>query len=296
MQNFKLLNAEVKPVTKDLVSQFRNMLASPTERELNPARVKHLREKADAGQLVTFQWAVARFKGQDYRMNGQHSSTMLDELAKTANGNFPTDLKVHMDTYDVGNDEGALAILFRQFDDRKSGRTPGDVAGAYQGLNEKLRDVPRASAKLAVEGVSWYRRHILGVNKNLTGDDIFVQFAEQGLETFIIWVGEIFTIKTPEMKRKEIVAAMYACFADGNEQEARNFWAEVARGGKEYDDNHPTTVLDAWFKRIKEEKDDKIKGGDFYQGSIYAWNAYREERPLKDIKADQKKGMHKPHA
>jgi hypothetical protein len=120
--------------------------------------------------------------------------------------------------------------------------------------------------------------------------------SSQGLESFIIWVGEIFTIKTPEMKRKEIVAAMYACFADGNEQEARNFFGDVARGGKEYDDNHPTTVLDAWFKRIKEEKDDKVKGGDFYQGTIYAWNAYREERTLKEIKTDQRKGMLKPHA
>ena len=144
--------------------------------------------------------------------------------------------------------------------------------------------------------MSWYRRHILGVNKNLAGDDIFVQFAEQGLESFIIWVGEIFTIKTPEMKRKEIVAAMYACFADGNEQEARDLFGDVARGGKEYDDNHPTTVLDAWFKRIKEEKDDKVKGGDFYQGTIYAWNAYREERTLKEFKTDQRKGMLKPHA
>ena len=295
MQHFRLVNAEVKPVTKELVAQFRGMKASPTERELNPLRVRHLREKADAGQLVTFQWAIARHKGQDYRVNGQHSSTMLDELAQATNGAFPSDLKAHLDTYEV-DDEGELAILFRQFDDRKSGRTPSDVAGAYQGLNASLRDVPRASAKLAIEGVSWYRRHILGVNKNLSGDDIYVQFAEQGLESFVIWIGDIFTIKTPEMKRKEIVAAMYACFSEANEHEARNFWSEVARGGKEYEDNHPTTVLDAWLKKIKEDTDRDIKGGDFYQGSIYAWNAYREERTLKEIKTDQRKGMLKPHA
>src|SRR5436309_15077267 len=52
-------------------------------------------------------------------MNGQHSSTMLSGL----NGNFPKDLKVHLDTYEVDTPE-ALAILFRQFDDRKSAAPP----------------------------------------------------------------------------------------------------------------------------------------------------------------------------
>src|SRR5712675_629850 len=120
MQHFRLVNAEVKPITKELVTQFHRMKASPTERELNSLRVRHLREKVDAGQMTTFQWAIARLKGQDYRVNGQHSSTMLDELAQAPNGAFPSDAKVHLDTYEV-DDEAELAILFRQFDDRKSG-------------------------------------------------------------------------------------------------------------------------------------------------------------------------------
>jgi hypothetical protein len=74
---------------------------------------------------------------------------VLSEL----NGHFPKDLKVHLDTYEVDDNDG-LALLFRQFDSRKSGRTPTDVAGAYQGLHEELKDVPRASAKLAVEAIA----------------------------------------------------------------------------------------------------------------------------------------------
>jgi hypothetical protein len=35
-----------------------------------------------------------------------------------------------------------------------------------------------------------------------------------------------------------------------NEREARKFWAEVAGGGVEFEESHPTTVLDAWLKAV----------------------------------------------
>jgi hypothetical protein len=90
-------------------------------------------------------WNWAHFGDKVFRMNGQHSSAVLCEL----NGQFPEGLQVHMDTYQVDDKEG-LALLFRQFDNRKSGRTPIDVA--YQGLYPDLADAARPAAKLAVEG------------------------------------------------------------------------------------------------------------------------------------------------
>jgi hypothetical protein len=73
-------------------------------------------------QLIAFNWAVAKIGDKEYRVNGQHSSAVLSEL----NGEFPQGLKVHMDTYEVDSNDG-LALLFRQFDSRKSGHTPTDV-------------------------------------------------------------------------------------------------------------------------------------------------------------------------
>lgn len=61
MSSFKLLKSEVKPLTPELAAQFREMEPSPTERDLNPSRLKNLREKAEAGHLVTFQWALPRW-------------------------------------------------------------------------------------------------------------------------------------------------------------------------------------------------------------------------------------------
>ena len=44
-----------------------------------------------------------------------------------------------------------------------------------------------------------------------------------------------------------IVAAIYATFI-ANEDAARAFWDQVARGGLEYEENAPSTVLDNWLK------------------------------------------------
>ncbi len=283
---FKLISSETKPLTPELAERFKAMLPSPTERVFDPARAKMLREKAEAGQLITFNWATAKVGDKEYRVNGQHSSAVLAEL----NGQFPQGLKVHMDTYEVDNMDG-LALLFRQFDNRKSGRTPTDVSGAYQGLYTDLAGVARGAAKLAVEGVAWYDKNVEGLPAP-KGDDVYTLFGKTALHDFIKWVGDVFSIKTPELRRQTIVAAMYGTF-DKNEAEARKFWQEVSRGGVEFEDNHPTTVLDAFLKSaIEDKKKLELKLPNFYQASIYAWNAFREDKTITSVKYDTKKGLY----
>jgi hypothetical protein len=283
---YRLVESHVLPLTKTFAEEFRALEASPTERELNEARVKHLREKADSGQLITFQWAKARFQDRILRMNGQHSSAMLCSL----DGAFPEGLKVHLDTYEVDSSE-ALALLFRQFDDRKSGRTPYDVSGAYQHLFPALKDVPPDTAKRAVEGVSWYRAHI-DPGVTVLGDEQYRLFNQTALHDFIIWTGQLFSIKTPELKRTPVIAAIYGTFVK-NETEARTFWTEVGRGGAGFDDNAPTTMLDTWLKAMSEDRLSRksVKPMSFYNGCIYAWNAFRDGRAnITSIKHEHKKG------
>jgi hypothetical protein len=154
--------------------------------------------------------------------------------------------------------------------------------------------VPRAPAKLAIDGVAWFQRDINHLPVP-SGDDRYQMFAQQDLHGFIRWVGDLFSIKTPELKRQTVVSAMYGTFI-ANEAGAKQFWSEVARGGVEYEDTAPQTVLDAWLKSISEaaSRKDKpdLKPGQFYQGCVYAWNAYRDERTIQGIKCDTKKGYH----
>jgi len=289
MATFRLVNSEVKPLTKALAEEFAGMEPSPTERDLNPQRLKMLQNKADQGLLITFQWARAKLGEKWLRMNGQHSSTMLNQM----NGEFPEGLFVHLDDYEVDNLEG-MADLFRQFDERKSGRTAQDVSGAYQGLFPDLQPVPKPIAKLGVEGVNWHKRTVEGVPAE-TGDNVYKLFSDPNLHPFLLWIATVFSMKTPELRRVQIVSAMYATWL-ANAKEAERFWDLVARGGVEFEDNNPTTVLDNWLKaaKAKELKDD-LKPGQYYQGCVYAWNAFREEKALKEIRADTRKSWYEPH-
>lgn len=288
MATFRLLKSEVKPLTRDLAEAFRTMEPSPTERDLNPSRLKHLREKADAGQLVSFHWARAKMGNKLLRVNGQHSSNMLCDL----NGSFPDGLFVHLDEYEVDGPAG-LGLLFRQFDDRKSGRSSGDVSGAFQNLEPALQGANKRIAKLAIDGYAWYARTLEGIPVP-SGDAVYSLFNEQRLHPFVLWLNDVFSMKTPEMARVPVVAAMYATFI-ANETEARQFWSQVAAGGKEYEDNAPSTILDNWLKSAKEGSiKEPLKPGEFYQGCIYAWNAYREEKAIKDIRHDTRKSWLNP--
>jgi len=287
---FSLVKSESLPLTKELAEKHRSTTPSPTERDLDKTRVAYLADKAAAGELLPFQWAVARLGDDVYRINGHHSSTMLSSL----NGSFPERLTVHFDEFKVDtlND---LALLFRQFDARKSSRSSADVSGAYQGIHDDLDGAPKDFAKLAVEGIAWYQKNILGSRYKL-GDDQYNLFEVQGHHPFILWVSSIHSVKTPEMKSAPISAAMYATFVV-NEAEARVFWDVVSRGGDIANDTAPATVLDTWLKAIKAKEFSKkpIKPMEVYQGCIVAWNAYRDGRDLTTgIKYKVDKGVTDP--
>src|SRR5262245_28290085 len=112
--------------------------------------------------------------------------------------------------------------------------TPVGSSGSWptrtpQGLYDELKDVHRSSAKLAVEGIAWYLKNIEGLPAP-KGDDVYTIFGDANLYPFIKWIDDIFSAKTPELRRQTIVAAMHATF-EKNEEEARKFWKAVARGG-----------------------------------------------------------------
>jgi hypothetical protein len=78
----------------------------------------YAQKKVGLGELISFQWATAKLDSKVYRVNGQHSSTMLARL----NGNFRDNCVVHLDEFEVDSKDG-LVNLFRQYDPRKSSRS-----------------------------------------------------------------------------------------------------------------------------------------------------------------------------
>ena len=79
------------------------------------------------------------------------------------------------------------------------------------------------------------------------GDDVYTLFGKTALHPFIRWVDEVFSIKTPELKRKTIVSAItYGTSRRTKRKHASS--GRRCRGGVEFEDNHPTSVLDAFLK------------------------------------------------
>jgi hypothetical protein len=286
MAKFWLIGHSTERLTRELAERFRTMPSSPTERLLNEGRLDDLTHKAAAGLLVTFHWGTAKLGEQLYRVNGLTSSTMLCGL----NGSFPEDLVAHIDEYEVDSAEG-LALLFRQFDPRTSARKPIDVYMAYQGIVEELRCIRPPVGRLGIEGIAWYFNSVEHT-PTPRGDDMFSMVMDSRHHDFLLWLNTLLDLKCKEVQEKPIVAAMYATF-EQREEQAREFWRYVVRGGVDFEESHPTTVLDRWLKDAKEKVlKKKPAPGEYYTGCIYAWRAAQEQRTIRSIQSEARRELH----
>jgi len=287
---YHLISSVVDDLTPDYVKQFRSLPATTTERELKEGRVEHLDQKAENGQLVTFHWVTAQLDGETRRVNGQHSSTMLER--RIVKEKFPKDLKVHREHFEVDDGNG-LALLFRQFDDRASGRSPLDISGVYQGLHPELLDINRKIAKLGIDGYVWYQRQVEKVPMPI-GDDAYGLFSDTGLYPLLHWINGLFAVKSEEMKHQPVVAAIVGTYMT-NEAAAKDFWQEVVNLPNGDDDPSPQSVLTNWLLAMQAKKIDRPEKAHVYQGCIYAWNAFRDNKSITAIRDDIKKNFFAIH-
>ena len=287
---FRLLTSEIKDLTEEEVRQFRTYEATRTERELKEGRVDHLNDKVENGLAVTFHWVTAAIKelnDQIRRLNGQHSSIMLQK--RIAAGKFPTGLKVHREHYEVDDGNG-LALLFRQFDDRASSRQPIDISGVYQGLHSRLDGVNRKIGKLAIDGYTWYQVNVEKIPGMPRGDDAYSAFNDSGLYPYILWLNDLFSVKSKEMQYPAVVAAIVGTYMR-NEGGARAFWQDVVNLPDGEDEPTAQNVLSNWLLTIRADKIDRPDPAHLYQGCVYAWNAYRSGRAITAIRDDIKKNF-----
>jgi hypothetical protein len=286
--SIRLLKSETKQIDKALVDRFATMTPSITERPLDDSRVDYLANKVVEGAAIPFLWSYARLDGKDYRINGQHSSHALAQM----NGNMPENLVAHVDEYEV-KDEAELVHLFRQFDARKSGRSPLDVANAYASVVPGLAGIPREILKLGAEGINWGRGAVDGLQARKADDRYIEMTLPQNLD-FLQGLGAIFSIKTPELRSLPVVAAQYKTHFIDPDRSAK-FWSSVARGGDEFDETDPARALDTWLRDLKSKSNRLVvRPLQIYQACIFAWNAEMDGKPLTKILYDVKKGLFDP--
>lgn len=298
MSGFKRLKSELfdggAEKLRRVIEAHRSIEATPVEREFDAKWALELKERIVKGWAVSFFWAVAdmengsKAKAVRLRMNGNHSSWALAELLKE--DALPSNLAVHLDTYSVQDRDGAV-LLFRQFDCRKSSRTKEDISGAYQCFHEAIRDCNRSSAKIAVEGIAWYRREAQKIGPIKSGDELYDLFSEERLHPFIQMVNGILDSKCGELKRVPVVGAMYGTWID-DAARAAEFWRLAALGSKR-SVSDAASDLDEELLRIKQTKNgEKVSGGDLYAKCAKAWAAHLEGIRVTNFKVNTKvKGL-----
>lgn len=256
---------------------------SPTERGFEKRREHELIERIKGGTWLPCNWATVHYENVKYRMNGQHSSHAMVSAAEY----LPDRVSIHIDHYRA-DDRDSMALLFRQFDARFSGRTKQDVSGAYQGLVSELQDVARDKAKLAVEGVVWYER-VVEKSPTMSGDAMYGIFFREMYYPFIHWMDKIFSSKTRELRHLGVVASMYATFLK-SESGAQDFWPHVARQDVP-DDKDPRTFLGNELLTFYESKEGKpLTQSEYYCKGVKAWNAWRYGDKVSTLKVAPQKG------
>lgn len=262
---FSLVSSVTVPMTRELAIAHRDMPASPTERSFSSSRAKKLKTAFESGLLLPCNWAKAIWDGKEVRMNGQHSSHALCEIEA-----FPEGAMVHMDVYEPTSKEG-MAILFRQFDARVSGRSSTDCSHAYQGLHPEVSQFDEVKSLAAIKGINLYHRHT-GEGQVFAGDVLGSMFQNRSYDRFIGFICELLSGKCKEIHRTDVIAAIYGSYL-ASESKAVDFWNDVKTAHK---DGEASQVLDQQLEKDRDITDakKKMKPVSRYAVCVKAWNCF----------------------
>jgi hypothetical protein len=289
--SFRLIKSESYTLDRKKALEFATKHASlphsPVERERDPKRVQRLIDILRDGKALPFQWATVLWDGQTVRMNGQHSLQAIVELGQE----IPSRLSFHLDQYEADT-RSDMIDLFRQFDQRWSGRSSQDIAGAYQGLMTDLVECDRKVMKVAAEGISWCKRTVLD-DPAPTGDDTYDLLQSENLLPFFLWFNGIPNGRK-ELLKKEIVGAIWQTY-ERSQSGASKFWKEVSYGPDFFlDDKEPGSVLIT--ELIQATDDEDFRNREFparsvyYKKAIKAWNAFCAHMKVSTLRIAKAKG------
>ena len=157
---FRLANSECLVLDSEkaieLAKQYASLPQCPSERELKETHVAFLAERFRNGLMLAFNWSDVDCEGVTYRVNGQHSSNALLQVAQSINGNTVT---FHLDHYKAQSEKG-VALLHTLFDASKQTRSKLDISHSWQGTNKKLHGNDPKTCKIMMDGVLWFRKNV----------------------------------------------------------------------------------------------------------------------------------------
>ncbi len=128
---YRKVDVKKEALTPPLAQKLFSMPGLPGERALQPRRVAFLRNHIAKGSFVGPDWAIATdlSTGQQYRINGQHSSSVLAGLDDAL---FPANLLASVTYYECDVLKDDSPDLFDLFDNPRSARSDTDHMGTMR--------------------------------------------------------------------------------------------------------------------------------------------------------------------
>lgn len=265
---YREIKTTTEPLTRELTRKFAVNLAWVGERPLSPAHVRWLRNEFDEGRFYAPSWAKAWLHGDLYRVNGQHSSHMLNEL----NGVFPENLQVHVSEFQC-DEQSDLIQLFSTFDSRSSSRNVVDIVRVAEASRPEFCTDGKFHADAPMPKI---------VNKLVTGIALYLDDGSQGKMTprgrsMLInedpqFIATACPYVTGCLASIGVCAALYHTWK-ANREAWPAFWDAVLTE-TDPDPQSPTRVL---VRVLQTEKRSRSKADvrAVYVKCLHAWNAFR---------------------
>jgi hypothetical protein len=227
---FTLVSAEcLKCDARRLVDEARRHAGLPDwagERPLKQAHIENLMDRIKAGRAIPFNWKVIQVGENTFREDGNHSANAIIRLDEA--GLLPVQQYVVFRATFKADSKDGVAELFWQIDSQLSVRSKLDLAGAYIGLSDSLKDLSRDGAKAALDGIRWHETKIEGTMMP-AGEEMYTLFNVEAYHPFIRWYATTNLAHMKPVNRKAAVAAMYAQFSE-SEGHTKEFWGTFLTG------------------------------------------------------------------
>lgn len=272
-------------VTAKMASEWANMETIQMDRSLSERRLQVYRRLISRGEFRPVTWAKAFCKetGQEYRVNGKHTSTLMASLdLKTV-----PEQSVIIESYEADTIED-VARLYSTFDSRQQTRTVGDINRSFASTIEELKGLNDIQVNMAVSALAfnlWPTTEGGWAGKGKTA-------AERAELLFddteaILWLNNMIQ-KGPSHRhlwRVPVAAAMIGTYKR-DPKAATTFWTAV-RDETGATPDMPDRKLAHFLLTMNirgapgsrsQSRRWRAEPREFYVKCIHAWNAWRQNK------------------
>lgn len=270
---------EVKTVrcTKGLAREFASMKPAPGDREFRDRIADFIKTEIAKGDFRTANFASVYCKetGEEYRLNGKHTSTTLVGM----NGEFPTGIMAHLEKYEADTLRD-VARLYKTFDSRVGARSVSDVHRSITASDPELEDIRMSVVNGAISGYklvmsdgnNWKRTHAADDPDELI----------HKLKKFILFLNGILDggPKSLHLRRSAVIGAIYLSW-EKSQRDAEAFWTAV-RDASGANNQDPDRVLNRYLLTTAVRSDTSSQHAKtdtsraMFVRCIHAWNAWRK--------------------